>query len=110
MPIIGLRRQIAERLQDAARRIPHFAYVEEVDVSELEALRARLNAAHGATRGRLTVLPFLMRAVVLAVSDFPQMNARFDDEKGVVTRFAAVHIGIATILIATLGAYFGRGL
>ncbi len=96
VPIIGLRRQIAERLQDAARRIPHFTYVEEVDVSELEAFRARLNAERGTTRGSLTVLPFLMRAIVLAVADFPQMNARFDDERGVVTRFAAVHIGIAT--------------
>jgi 2-oxoisovalerate dehydrogenase E2 component (dihydrolipoyl transacylase) len=96
VPVIGLRRQIAERMQDAARRIPHFTYVEEVDVTELEALRARLNDEHGASRGRLTVLPFLMRAIVLAVPSFPQMNARFDDDKGVVTRFAAVNIGIAT--------------
>ena len=96
VPVIGLRRQIAERMQDAVRRIPHFTYVEEIDVTELEALRRRLNEERGAERGRLTVLPFLMRAIVLAVPSFPQMNARFDDEKGVVTRYAAVHIGIAT--------------
>jgi 2-oxoisovalerate dehydrogenase E2 component (dihydrolipoyl transacylase) len=92
---IGLRRQIALRMQESLR-VPHFTYVEEIDVTELEALRARLNADHAATRGRLTVLPFLMRALVLAMPTFPQMNARFDDTKGVVTRYAAVHLGIAT--------------
>jgi 2-oxoisovalerate dehydrogenase E2 component (dihydrolipoyl transacylase) len=96
VPVIGLRRQIALRMQDAVRRIPHFTYVEEVDVTELEALRARLNEERGGTRGRLTVLPFLMRAIVLAAPSFPQMNARFDDANGVVTRYGAVHIGIAT--------------
>jgi 2-oxoisovalerate dehydrogenase E2 component (dihydrolipoyl transacylase) len=96
VPVIGLRRQIALRMQDAAARVPHFTYVEEVDVTELEALRARLNAERGAARGHLTVLPFLMRAIALAVSAFPGMNARFDDEAGVVTRHGAVHIGIAT--------------
>jgi 2-oxoisovalerate dehydrogenase E2 component (dihydrolipoyl transacylase) len=96
IPIIGLRRKIAMRMQDAARRIPHFTYVEEVDVTELEALRARLNEQWGARRARLTLLPFLMRAIVLAVRDHPGVNARFDDEKGVLARHAAVHIGIAT--------------
>jgi 2-oxoisovalerate dehydrogenase E2 component (dihydrolipoyl transacylase) len=96
VPVIGLRRQIALRMQDSARRIPHFTYVEEVDVTELEALRARLNAGHGKARGHLTVLSFLMRAIVRAVPAFPQVNARFDDEKGIITRHAAVHIGIAT--------------
>jgi 2-oxoisovalerate dehydrogenase E2 component (dihydrolipoyl transacylase) len=95
VPVIGLRRQIALRMQDALR-IPHFTYVEEIDVTELEALRARLNAERGRTRGHLTVLPFLMRAIVLAVRSFPQLNARYDDAQGIVTRFAAVHIGIAT--------------
>jgi 2-oxoisovalerate dehydrogenase E2 component (dihydrolipoyl transacylase) len=95
VPVIGLRRKIALRMQESLR-IPHFTYVEEVDVTELEALRARLNAERGAARGRLTVLPFLMRAIVLAVPSFPQLNARFDDANGVVTRCAAVHIGIAT--------------
>ncbi len=95
VPVIGLRRQIALRMQDALR-IPHFTYVEEIDVTELEALRARLNAERGRAHGHLTVLPFLMRAIVLAVRSFPQLNARYDDAQGIVTRFAAVHIGIAT--------------
>jgi 2-oxoisovalerate dehydrogenase E2 component (dihydrolipoyl transacylase) len=95
VPVIGLRRQIAQRMQEALR-IPHFTYVEEVDVTELEALRARLNAERARARGHLTVLPFLMRAIVLAVRSFPQLNARYDDAQGIVTRFAAVHIGIAT--------------
>ena len=94
--IVGLRRRIAQRMQESKRRIPHFAYVEEIDVTELEALRAHLNAKWGASRGKLTLLPFLVRAVVLAVREFPMVNARFDDEAGVVTRHAAVHAGIAT--------------
>jgi 2-oxoisovalerate dehydrogenase E2 component (dihydrolipoyl transacylase) len=93
--VIGLRRQIAQHMQ-AALRIPHFTYVEEVDVTELEALRSKLNERFAATRRRLTILPFLLRAIVLAVQTFPQLNARFDDEQGIVTRFDAVHIGIAT--------------
>ncbi len=92
--VIGLRRQIALRMRESLR-IPHFTYVEEIDVTELEALRAQLNDEHGKERGRLTVLPFLMRAIVLAMPSFPQMNARFDDEKGIVTRYGAVHIGVA---------------
>ena len=96
VPVIGLRRQIAQKMQEAKRRIPHFTYVEEVDVTELEALRAQLNARHAAARGKLTLLPFIARALVLAVRDFPQMNARYDDEAGVVTRHEAVHLGIAT--------------
>jgi 2-oxoisovalerate dehydrogenase E2 component (dihydrolipoyl transacylase) len=96
VPVIGLRRKIAQKMQDAKRRIPHFTYVEEIDVTELEALRAKLNQKHGATRGKLTMLPFIMRAVVLGVREFPQMNARFDDEAGHVNRYAAVHLGMAT--------------
>ena len=96
VPVIGLRRKIAQKMQDAKRRIPHFTYVEEVDMTELEVLRARLNAQHGAARARLTVLPFLVRAVVLAVRAHPEVNARYDDEAAVVTRFGAVHLGIAT--------------
>jgi len=94
LPVIGLRRKIAQKMQLAKRNIPHFTYVEEIDMNELEALRARLNAKAG--RPRLTLLPFLMRAIVLAVREFPQINARFDDAAGVVTRYGAVHIGIAT--------------
>jgi len=95
VPLVGLRRQIAARMRDALR-IQHFTYVEEVDVTELEALRARLNAGRRGEQGHLTLLPFLMRAIVLAVRSYPQMNARYDDGKDVVTRHAAVHIGIAT--------------
>ena len=94
--VIGLRRKIAEKMQESKRRIPHFAYVEEIDVTELEALRASLNEKWSEARARLTLLPFLMRAVVLAVREFPQINARFDDDAGVVTRYGAVHLGIAT--------------
>jgi 2-oxoisovalerate dehydrogenase E2 component (dihydrolipoyl transacylase) len=94
--VTGLRRKIAQKMQESKRRIPHFTYVEEIDVTELEALRARLNARHGAERGRLTLLPLLARAIVLGVREFPQVNARFDDEAGVVTRVAAVHLGVAT--------------
>jgi 2-oxoisovalerate dehydrogenase E2 component (dihydrolipoyl transacylase) len=96
IPVIGLRRKIAQKMQDAKRRIPHFTYVEEIDVTSLEALRARLNQKHGGERGKLTLLPFIARAMVLALDEFPQMNARFDDDAGVVTRFGAVHLGIAT--------------
>jgi len=96
IPVIGLRRRIAEKMQQAKRHIPHFSYVEEVDVTELEALRAQLNAKRGAGRGRLTLLPFVLRAIVLAVREFPQVNARYDDEANVVTRYGAVHVGIAT--------------
>ena len=95
IPVIGLRRKIAQKMQDAKRRIPHFSYVEEIDVTELEELRAKLNAKYAASRGKLTILPLLARAVVLAVRDFPMMNARFDDDAGVVTRHGAVHLGIA---------------
>ena len=94
--VIGLRRKIAEKMQEAKRRIPHFTYVEEIDVTELEALRARLNDTWGEQRGRLTVLPLLIRAMVLALRAYPQINARFDDDAGVVTRYGAVHLGIAT--------------
>ncbi len=96
IPVIGLRRKIAHKMQEAKRRIPHFTYVEEVDVTELEALRAQLNAQFGTTRGRLTLLPLLIRAIVLAVREHPEVNARYDDDAGVLTRFAAVHLGLAT--------------
>ena len=94
--IVGVRRKIAERMQEAKRRIPHFSYVEEVDVTALEELRQELNAEHAGKRPHLTPLPFLMRAIVRAVPAHPEVNARFDDEKGIVQRHSAVHIGIAT--------------
>jgi 2-oxoisovalerate dehydrogenase E2 component (dihydrolipoyl transacylase) len=96
IPVIGLRRKIAQKMQEAKRRIPHFTYVEEIDVTELEALRAQLNARWDAERGRITLLPLLARAIVVAVRDFPEVNARFDDDAGIVTRYSAVHIGVAT--------------
>lgn len=96
VPVIGLRRKIAEKMQESKRRIPHFTYVEEVDVTALEALRARLNARWRSERGHLTLLPFLMRAIVRSVPGFPEVNARYDDEAGTLTRYGAVHIGIAT--------------
>jgi len=93
--VVGLRRKIAQKMQESKRRIPHFTYVEEIDVTELEALRERLNARWSDARGKLTLLPFLVRAMVLALRDFPQMNARYDDDKGVVMRHASVHLGVA---------------
>ncbi len=96
IPVIGLRRKIAQKMQEAKRQIPHFAYVEEIDMTECEALRVRLNEKYAATRGKLTLLPLLMRAIVLAVREFPQVNARYDDTADVVTRYGAVHLGIAT--------------
>lgn len=95
IPVVGLRRKIAQKMQQAKRQIPHFTYVEEIDVTELETLRQRLNERWGDSRGKLTLLPFLARAMVLALRDFPQMNARYDDEKGVVLRHAPVHLGVA---------------
>ncbi len=93
--IIGLRRRIAERMQDSMRRIPHFAYVEEVDVSDLEALRTDVNETRRSDRPRLTVLPFLMRAMVTALRDHPEINARYDDANDTLHRYGGVHIGIA---------------
>ncbi|WMD22704.1 dihydrolipoamide acetyltransferase family protein [Achromobacter seleniivolatilans] len=96
VPVIGLRRKIAQKMAESKRRIPHFSYVEEIDVTELEDLRVQLNLKWGESRGKLTLLPLLARAMVVALRDFPQINARYDDEAGVVTRYGAVHIGIAT--------------
>ena len=96
VPVIGLRRKIAQRMQDAKRRVAHFSYVEEIDVTALEALRQQLNSKHGDNRGKLTLLPFLVRALVVALRDFPQINATYDDETQVITRHGAVHVGIAT--------------
>jgi 2-oxoisovalerate dehydrogenase E2 component (dihydrolipoyl transacylase) len=94
--VIGLRRKIAEKMQDAKRRIPHFAYVEEVDMTEIEALRVHMNASKQKDQPKLTLLPFFMRALVKVLPEFPQINARYDDEAGVVHRFHPVHIGVAT--------------
>jgi 2-oxoisovalerate dehydrogenase E2 component (dihydrolipoyl transacylase) len=96
MRIIGLRRQIAERMQAAKRNIPHFTYVEEVDMTALEAQRAALNANRAEDQPRLTPLPFLMRALVEVLPRFPQLNANYDGEAGLLRLFAPIHIGIAT--------------
>ncbi|HEY3779396.1 MAG TPA: dihydrolipoamide acetyltransferase family protein [Rhizomicrobium sp.] len=94
--VIGLRRKIAEKMQQAKRRIPHFAYVEEIDMTALEDLRAHLNATRRPDQPKLTLLPFVMRGLVRLLPAYPQINARFDDEAGIVHRHAAVHVGIAT--------------
>jgi 2-oxoisovalerate dehydrogenase E2 component (dihydrolipoyl transacylase) len=94
--IVGLRRKIAEKMAISKSRIPHITYVEEVDVTELETLRATLNRDQRPGRPKLTVLPFLMRAMVKAVAEQPGLNALFDDEAGIVRRHGGVHIGIAT--------------
>lgn len=96
IPVIGMRRKIAQRMQESKHRAAHFSYVEEVDVTALEELRIHLNEKHGASRGKLTLLPFLVRAMVVALRDFPQINARYDDEAQVITRHGAVHVGVAT--------------
>jgi 2-oxoisovalerate dehydrogenase E2 component (dihydrolipoyl transacylase) len=94
--ILGLRRRIAEKMQEAKRRIPHFGYVEEFDLTELEALRGDLNANRREGQPKLTLLPFFMRALVGVLPDFPQINARYDDEAGVLHMSEGVHVGIAT--------------
>ena len=95
IPVIGMRRQIAERMQLSKRHIPHFAYVEEVDVTELEKLRQHLNSVKSADQPKLTLLPFIVRALVNVLPEYPQINATFDDDAGVVHQHAAVHVGIA---------------
>jgi 2-oxoisovalerate dehydrogenase E2 component (dihydrolipoyl transacylase) len=94
--LTGLRRRIAEKMVLSTSRIPHITYVEEVDMTALEELRATMNADRKAEHPKLTVLPFLMRALVKAISDQPDVNATFDDDAGIITRHSAVHIGIAT--------------
>lgn len=93
--VIGLRRRIAENMAAAKRNIPHFTYVDEIDVTDLEQVRADLNANRG-DRPKLTMLPLLIVAICKTLPDFPMLNAHYDDEAGVVTRFGAVHLGMAT--------------
>jgi 2-oxoisovalerate dehydrogenase E2 component (dihydrolipoyl transacylase) len=94
--VVGLRRRIAEAMAESSRRVAHFSYVEEIDVTALEELRASLNARATEERPKLTLLPFLMLAIVKAVGEFPQVNAHYDDSADVITRFGAVHLGVAT--------------
>ena len=93
--VVGLRRRIAEKMALAKSRIPHITYIEEIDVTALEALRAKLNAEKKPDRPKLTILPFLMRAMVKAIAEQPQINAIYDDDAGVIHRHGGVHIGIA---------------
>ncbi|HLG49468.1 MAG TPA: dihydrolipoamide acetyltransferase family protein [Reyranella sp.] len=94
--MVGLRRRIAQKMAESKRRIAHFSYVEEVDVTALEELRKTLNAEERPDRPRLTLIPFLMQALVKAIVDFPEMNALYDDEAETIDRYGGVHIGIAT--------------
>lgn len=96
IPVIGLRKRIAESMSASHSTIPHFSYFEEVDVTELEALRQHLNANRDADAAKLTYLPFIMQALVKALKERPECNALYDDEKMVVTRHEAIHLGIAT--------------
>ena len=93
--VIGMRRKIAENMAASKRAIPHFTYVDEIDVTALEEMRADLNANRGA-RPKLTMLPFVIAAICRTLPDFPMLNARYDDEAGVVTRHGRVHMGMAT--------------
>ncbi len=95
IPVIGMRRKIAENMAASKRAIPHFTYVEEIEVTALETMRAQLNA-HRGERPKLTLLPFLIAATCRIIPQFPMLNARYDDAAGVVTRYGAVHVGLAT--------------
>ncbi len=93
--VVGLRRKIAENMQEAKRRIPHFTLVEEYDVTSLEQTRAMMNADRGGNP-KLTMLPFLITAMARTLGDYPQINARYDDDAQIITRSGAVHMGMAT--------------
>ena len=95
-PVIGLRRKIAEKMAISKRNAAHFSYFEEVDVTELENLRQHLNSTRSSEQPKLTYLPFIVQALVKAIRKFPQCNAIYDEEKGVVFRHQAVHVGIST--------------
>jgi len=93
--VIGLRRVIATRMAESKRNIPHFTYVEEMDVTALEEMRKRMNALKPEDKPKLTVLPFIIRALAVTLMDWPQFNARYEDEKGYVARFEDLNLGIA---------------
>lgn len=94
--LTGLRRKIAEKMEQSSRQIPHFSYIEEVDVTELEDARAALNARYGAEKGKLNFLPFLIQAMCRVLADYAPINATYDEPAGTVRYHAAVHVGIAT--------------
>jgi 2-oxoisovalerate dehydrogenase E2 component (dihydrolipoyl transacylase) len=93
--VIGMRKRIAQNMAESKRNIPHFTYVEEIDVTKMEEMRGEMNASRG-DRPKLTALPILIAAICKTLRDYPMLNARHDDEANVVTRFGAVHLGIAT--------------
>ena len=94
--VIGLRRVIATRMAESKRNIPHFTYVEEIDVTALEEMRARMNTRRSEDKPKLTVLPLIIRALAVTLLDWPQFNARYEDQKGYVSRFDDLNLGIAT--------------
>jgi 2-oxoisovalerate dehydrogenase E2 component (dihydrolipoyl transacylase) len=94
--LAGLRRRIAEKMVVSSSEIPHFTYIEEVDITELESLREHLNGNRTDGQPKLTYLPFIMLAVTKSLARFPQLNAHFEDKREVITRYEAVHMGIAT--------------
>ena len=96
VPVIGLRRKIAESMTESYSTIPHFSYFEEVDITDLETLRVHLNANRSEGQPKLTYLPFIMQGLVKALGENPVCNALYDDEKGIVSRHDAIHLGIAT--------------
>ena len=93
--VIGMRKRIAQNMAESKRNIPHFTYVDEIDVTQMEEMRGQMNASRG-DRPKLTALPILIAAICKTLRDFPMLNARFDDQANVITRFGAVHLGIAT--------------
>lgn len=93
--VIGMRKRIAQNMAESKRHIPHFTYVEEIDVTKMEEMRAEMNESRG-SRPKLTALPILIAAICKTLREYPMLNARYDDEANVVTRFGAVHLGIAT--------------
>lgn len=96
IPVIGVRRQIAKKMQESAQTIPHFSYVEAIDVTEVEQWRKQLNAQWAESRGRLTLLPFLVRALCLALTWHPAINSRYNAEQNVLEQYEDVHVAIAT--------------
>ncbi len=94
--MVGLRRRIAEKMVVSNTQIPHFSYIEEIDITELESLRSHLNESRTGAQPKLTYLPFIMLAVTRALGRFPQLNAHYDVKREVITRYEAVHLGIAT--------------
>ena len=94
--VVGLRRKIAERMSEANREVPHFAYVEEIDITALESLRQHLNSKKAPTDDKLTLLPFIGLALARVLKQFPQCNALYDSETNIISQYAAVHLGIAT--------------